>query len=104
MKISSVKSSAKIPMTLVEVRSDDGLVGIGGWESPVSATRPILEKYPWRLANIPINRRLEDVEWIWQDLVEATQWEGVLSSMPPQPSTWPFGIFTQNHVVSRSTN
>ncbi len=79
MKISSIRIlGQKLPMTLVEVKSDDGHVGIGGCEAPVSVIRPIIENYPWRLADIVAHRSPEDVARIWADLVEATQWQGGL--------------------------
>lgn len=79
MKVSAVRIlGQKLPMTLLEVHTDAGLVGIGGCEAPTAAIRPILEDAPWRLANLVTGRDPRDVRRIWDDLVEAISAQGGL--------------------------
>jgi D-galactarolactone cycloisomerase len=80
MKVSSVKViGAKLPFTLIEVHSDTGLIGIGGCEAPLSATRAILENPPWRLAEIVRGQNPADIGAIWARLVQAIEWQGGLA-------------------------
>jgi D-galactarolactone cycloisomerase len=77
MKIQSINIPGKrLPMTLVELHADNGLVGIGGCEAPVSAVRPILESPPWSLADRVVGRDPADLGIIWRELIETIQWQG----------------------------
>jgi D-galactarolactone cycloisomerase len=77
MKIAEVRIPGQnLPMTLVEVRSDTGLIGIGGCEAPVAAIRPILKGSPWRLADLLIGREIGEIDGLWQSMVEAIELQG----------------------------
>lgn len=80
MRISSVRVlGQRLPMTLVEVRADSGIVGIGGCEAPVGAVRAVLENPPWRLGEILVGRQALEVGVIWEQLVRAIWWQGGLA-------------------------
>ena len=67
-----------LPMTLVEARTDTGLVGVGGCEAPVAAIRPIIEGYPWRLGDLVKGRDPREVGRLWTEMVHAIGWQGGL--------------------------
>jgi L-alanine-DL-glutamate epimerase-like enolase superfamily enzyme len=80
MKISSVRIlGKKLPFTLVEIHSDTGLVGIGGCEAPMSATRQVIEEPPWRLADILIGQNPANVGALYNKMVQAIEWQGGLA-------------------------
>src|SRR5271170_7057966 len=79
MKITEVRIPGQnLPMTLVEVRSDTGLIGIGGCEAPAAVIRPILKGSPWRLADLLIGQSIDDIDGLWRGMMEATELQGGL--------------------------
>jgi D-galactarolactone cycloisomerase len=80
MKITAIKIlGKKLPFTILEVHSDSGLIGIGGCEAPMSATKSVIEDHPWRLANILIGQDPSHVGVLWPKLVQAIEWQGGLA-------------------------
>jgi D-galactarolactone cycloisomerase len=77
MKIVDVKVLGRaLPMTLVELHSDAGLIGIGGTECPIAITRPIIERGPWNLAKVLHGRDVVDLETLAAELFRATLAQG----------------------------
>jgi D-galactarolactone cycloisomerase len=79
MKIASVRILGQsLPMTLVEVVSDTGVIGIGGTDAPVEVIRPILERPPWRLSSLLLGQDPADVERLAESMFVATLGQGGL--------------------------
>ena len=79
MKIQSIRVVGQdLPMTLVEVATDDGAVGIGGTEAPMSVIRPIIERYPFRLVDLLLGQDPRDVRRLARAMFHATQGQGGL--------------------------
>jgi L-alanine-DL-glutamate epimerase-like enolase superfamily enzyme len=51
----------RLPLTLVEVVGDDGTVGIGGADAPVSVLRPIIKGPPWHFDRLIAGRDSADI-------------------------------------------
>jgi D-galactarolactone cycloisomerase len=77
MKIVDVKLLGRsLPMTLVELHTDCGQIGIGGTECPSAITRAILQQQPWSLGKVLIGRDPRDVQTLAADLFRATLAQG----------------------------
>src|SRR5437764_861629 len=77
MKVQQLRLLGRnLPMTLLELRTDDGLVGIGGADVPLPVARPIIEESPWRLCDVVLGRDPRDLRRIWRDLFQASLGQG----------------------------
>ncbi|MEX0643519.1 MAG: mandelate racemase/muconate lactonizing enzyme family protein [Pirellulales bacterium] len=81
MRVETVRLlGERLPMTLVEIVAEDGTVGIGGADAPLSALRPILEYAPWNLTRLIRGRDPRECQLIHDELFRATLGQGGLAA------------------------
>lgn len=72
MRITEIRSQLRHParLTLIEVHTDDGIVGIGSTASPPGMINPIIDDPSDGLALFVMGRDPSDPEALWQEMVE----------------------------------
>jgi L-alanine-DL-glutamate epimerase-like enolase superfamily enzyme len=66
----------QLPMTLVEVHGDSGVIGIGGCEAPAIAVRAIIDNPPWCLREILVGQEAAEIGVLWRKMLRAIWLQG----------------------------